>query len=46
MAAHNEPVTKDIEKARSTYERFMASLKWAIPAIMVIVLFVVILIAP
>lgn len=46
MAAHQEPVTKDIEKARSTYERFMASLKWAIPIIFVIAMFVVILIAP
>ena len=46
MAAQNEVVTKDIEKARSTYERFMASLKWAIPIIALIVLFVVILIAP
>lgn len=46
MAAHNDAVTKDIEKARSTYDRFMASLKWTIPIICVIVLFVVVLIAP
>lgn len=38
--------TKDIEKARNTYERFMGSLKWAIPIICVIVFIVVLLIAP
>ena len=46
MATNNDIVTPDIEKARSTYERFMGSLKWAIPIIALIVLFVVILIAP
>lgn len=46
MAADNEAVTKDIEKARSTYENFMGSLKWAIPVICVIVFIVVLLIAP
>lgn len=45
MAA-TEHHTKDIEKARSTYERFMGSLKWAIPIICVIVFIVVLLIAP
>ena len=46
MAAQNEVVTKDIEKARSTYERFMASLKWAIPIICVLVFIIILLIAP
>ena len=45
MSAPNEAVTKDIEKARSTYERFMGTLKWAIPIIMVIVFIVVTLLA-
>ena len=46
MAAHNDATPKDIEKARSTYENFMGSLKWAIPIICVIVFIVVLLIAP
>lgn len=37
--------THDIEKARSTYEGFMSTLKWAVPVIAVIVAFVVMLIA-
>jgi len=45
MATNNEVVTPDIEKARSTYERFMSSLKWAIPVIALIVFIVVMLIA-
>ena len=46
MAAPNDAPTKDIEKARSTYERFMASLKWAIPIIAVLVFIVILPIAP
>ena len=46
MAGPNDAVTKDIEKARSTYERFMASLKWAIPIIFLIAMGIVVLIAP
>ena len=46
MAAQNEAVTKDIEKARTTYESFMGSLKFAIPIICLIVFIVVLLIAP
>ncbi|MEE4199393.1 hypothetical protein [Erythrobacter sp.] len=38
--------TNDIKKARSTYDRFMGSLKWIVPVIFVIALFVVSLIAP
>ncbi|GAB5347946.1 hypothetical protein [Alteriqipengyuania sp. 357] len=45
MAPQNEAVTKDINKAQATYERFMTSLKFAIPVIAVIVLIVVSLIA-
>ena len=45
MATNNEAATPDIEKARNTYERFMGSLKWAIPIIAVIVLIVVMMIA-
>lgn len=36
----------DMDKARSTYESFMGSLKWIVPVILVITLFVVMLIAP
>ena len=36
----------DMDKAKSTYSSFMGSLKWAVPLIAVITLFVVILIAP
>lgn len=36
----------DMDKARSTYESFMGSLKWAVPLVAVITLFVVMLIAP
>ena len=45
MATNNEVATPDIEKARNTYERFMGSLKWAIPIIALIVFIVVVLIA-
>ncbi|EAQ29417.1 hypothetical protein NAP1_01555 [Erythrobacter sp. NAP1] len=38
--------THDMDKARSTYDRFMGSLKWIVPVIAVITLFVVTLIAP
>lgn len=40
MAAH------DIDKARSTYASFMGALKWIVPLIAIITLFVVTLIAP
>jgi len=40
MAVH------DIDKARSTYESFMGALKWIVPLIAIITLFVVALIAP
>ena len=40
MAAH------DIDKARSTYDGFMGTLKWTIPLIAIITFFVVALIAP
>lgn len=36
----------DMDKARSTYDRFMGSLKWIVPLIAVIALFVIMLIAP
>lgn len=39
MSAH------DMDKARSTYQTFMGSLKWIVPLIAVITLFVVMLIA-
>ncbi|WP_342529185.1 hypothetical protein [Citromicrobium bathyomarinum] len=45
MANPTDAPTKDIEKARHTYERFMGTLKWAIPVIMVIVFIVVLLIS-
>ena len=35
----------DMDKARSTYEGFMGMLKWSVPVIAVIVLFVISLIA-
>jgi len=35
----------DMEKAEATYGVFMATLKWAVPAVALIVLFVVSLIA-
>ena len=35
----------DMEKAQATYGGFMATLKWAVPVIALIVLFVVSLIA-
>ena len=38
--------THDMDKARSTYDSFMGSLKWIVPVIAVITLFVVSLIAP
>lgn len=37
--------THDIEKAQATYGGFMTALKWAVPVIALIVLFVVSLIA-
>lgn len=37
--------THDIKDARSTYEAFMASLKWIVPVIAVITLIVVMMIA-
>ncbi|MEE4538647.1 MAG: hypothetical protein V2J51_09185 [Erythrobacter sp.] len=39
MASH------DLKDARSTYDRFMSAVRWAVPAIALIVLFVMILIA-
>lgn len=36
----------DIDKARSTYDSFMGTLKWTVPLIAIITLFVVALIAP
>ena len=45
MANPTDAPTKDIEKARHTYERFMGTLKWAIPVIVVIVFIVVMLIS-
>lgn len=36
----------DMDEARSTYETFMGSLKWIVPVLLVITLFVVMLIAP
>jgi len=36
----------DMDKAQSTYGSFMGTLKWTIPLICVITLFVVVLIAP
>lgn len=40
MAVH------DMDKARSTYDTFMGALKWIVPVIALITLFVVALIAP
>ena len=37
--------TNDIDKARETYSRFMGALKWAVPIIAIITLFVIMLIA-
>ncbi|MGB3712151.1 MAG: hypothetical protein WA985_10715 [Erythrobacter sp.] len=37
--------THDIKASRSTYDRFMGTLKWAVPVIAMITLFVVVLIA-
>lgn len=36
----------DMDKAKSTYESFMGSLKWIVPLIAIVTLFVVMLIAP
>lgn len=36
----------DMDTARSTYDSFMGALKWIVPVIAVIALFVVALIAP
>ena len=38
--------TQDMDSARSTYSKFMATLKWSVPAIALLTLFVVLLIAP
>lgn len=38
--------TQDIDKARSTYASFMGSLKWIVPVIAVVTLFIIALIAP
>ncbi len=46
MSAPQDAVSNDMEKARSTYDRFMGSLKIVIPIILLIAFFVVILIAP
>jgi len=46
MAAPKEAASKDLEKAQHTYERFMGTLKWTIPVILVIAFGVVWLIAP
>tara|TARA_B100000678_G_C18039739_1_gene434194 strand:+ start:476 stop:616 length:141 start_codon:yes stop_codon:yes gene_type:complete len=46
MSAPQDAVSNDMEKARSTYERFMGSLKIFIPIILLIAFLVVILIAP
>ena len=43
MANPTDAPTPDIEKARHTYERFMGTLKFAIPVIVVIVFIVVLL---
>ena len=37
--------THDMDKANATYSGFIASLKWAVPLIAVITLFVIMLIA-
>lgn len=37
--------THDMDKARSTYDSFMGTLKWAVPVIAVITFLVVLLIA-
>ncbi|WP_223073195.1 aa3-type cytochrome c oxidase subunit IV [Erythrobacter sp. SCSIO 43205] len=36
----------DIDKARSTYESFMGTLKWTVPLIAIIAFVVVVMIAP
>lgn len=38
--------THDMDKARQTYGGFMSLLKWSIPVIAVLTLFVIMLIAP
>lgn len=40
MASH------DMDKATETYSSFMSALKWAVPLIAIITLFVIMLIAP
>lgn len=37
--------THDMDKARSTYDSFMGAVKWIVPVIAVITLFVITLIA-
>lgn len=36
----------DMDKAQSTYDRFMGSLKWIVPLLAIITLFVIAMIAP
>lgn len=36
----------DMDHARSTYDGFMGALKWAVPLLAIITLFVVALVAP
>ncbi len=38
--------THDMDKARSTYEGFMGSLKWIVPMLAIITFIVIALIAP
>jgi len=45
MRDDEEMATNNMDEARTTYERFMATLKWAVPLIAVITLFVITLIA-
>ena len=46
LKGDTEMSTHDMETARSTYDTFMGSLKWIVPVIAVIALFVVVAIAP
>ena len=43
MSTHDD--VHDMDKARSTYDSFMGALKWIVPLIAVITLFVIMLIA-
>ncbi|MGB7373091.1 aa3-type cytochrome c oxidase subunit IV [Pontixanthobacter sp.] len=40
------PAENDMKAAKSTYDSFIANLKWSVPLIAVITLIVVIVIAP